>query len=41
MPYADFIGGYKYIKNKMLAEPDGYSNGKVYIRSGMSWEKEK
>lgn len=41
MNYADFIGAYKYIKNRMLAEPDGYSNGKVYVRSGMNWEKKE
>lgn len=39
MNYADFLAGYRYIKNKMLAEPSGTNSGKVYVRSGASWDK--
>ena len=28
------FGTYKYIKNLILGEPDGYTNGTVYYRSG-------
>jgi len=41
MNYADILAGYRYIKMKMLGEPSGTNSGKVYVRSGASWDKKE
>lgn len=32
------MGVYRAVKFCMMRDHDGYANGKVYERSGMSWE---
>lgn len=32
------IASYRYLKKKMMADPDGYSNGRVHVRGMTTWK---